>query len=141
MTVSAQSGTNTALTNFTEIAGIRPMIPMMAIGGERIMELTTNGDVISWGGNQYGELGDYTHLDSDVPVHVVGLTNIVKIASGMNHSLAIDANGALWAWGDNQLAQLGDGDLNATNLPVQVSGMTNSVMAVAGGSGAVGGTM
>ena len=33
-------------------------------GGECIMELTTNGDVVSWGGNQYGELGDYTFLDS-----------------------------------------------------------------------------
>jgi alpha-tubulin suppressor-like RCC1 family protein len=132
VTVSAQSGTNTEQINFTEIAGI---LSVIAIGGERIMELTTNGDVVSWGGNHYGELGDYTFLDSSNAVHVVGLTNIIKIASGLNHSLAIDANGALWAWGDNQLAQLGDGDLNATNWPVQVSGMTNSVVAVAGGSG------
>ena len=71
--------------------GIAKTTPMLAVGGERIMELTTNGDVVSWGGNKYGELGDYTHLDSANPVHVVGLTNIVKIASGLNHSLAIDA--------------------------------------------------
>jgi hypothetical protein len=96
------------------------------------MELTTNGDVVSWGGNHYGELGDYTSLGSSNAVHVVGLTNIIKIASGLNHSLAIDSYGALWAWGDNQFAQLGDGDLNKTNRPVQVSGMTNSVIAIAG---------
>ncbi|MGB7745826.1 MAG: Ig-like domain-containing protein [Verrucomicrobiia bacterium] len=131
--VLAVSGNNTAQTDFTEFVGNRN--PMLAVGGERIMELTTNGDLTSWGDNQYGELGDYTHLASAVPVHVVGLTNVVKIAAGLNHAFAIDSHGALWAWGDNQLAQLGDGDLNATNRPVMVSGMTNSVLAVAGGLG------
>jgi hypothetical protein len=107
--------------------------PMLAVGGERIMELTTNGDMISWGGNQYGELGDYTHLDSDDPVHVVGLTNIVKIAFGVNHALAIDAQGALWAWGDNGFGQLGDGDMDGTNVPVRVLGMASPVVNAAGG--------
>jgi alpha-tubulin suppressor-like RCC1 family protein len=126
ITVTAQSGTNVVQTNFTEIAG---PIPMMAIGGERIMELTASGDVVSWGGNQYGEFGDYTHLNSTNPVHVVALTNITSIASGMNHSLALDSNGALWAWGQDNRGQLGNGSSN-TNLPIQVLGMTN-VMAVA----------
>jgi alpha-tubulin suppressor-like RCC1 family protein len=107
---------------------------MLAIGGERIMELTTNGDVVSWGGNQYGEFGDYTSLDSSNAVHVVGLTNIVKIASGLNHSLAIDANGSLWAWGDNEFGQLGDGGMDdGSNVPMHVLGMSNSVVDVASG--------
>jgi alpha-tubulin suppressor-like RCC1 family protein len=107
--------------------GTAETTPMLAIGGERIMELTTNGDVVSWGGNQFGEFGDYTHLDSTNPVHVVGLTNIIRIASGLNCSLALAANGALWAWGDNQTGQLGDGDTDSTNLPVPVLGMSNVV--------------
>jgi alpha-tubulin suppressor-like RCC1 family protein len=129
--VLAQSGTNITQTNFTEIAGA---IPMNAVGGERIMALTASGDVVSRGGNLYGELGDYTFLDSSNVVHVVGLTNIVKIASGLNHALAIDSTGALWAWGDNEFGQLGDGGMEGdTNVPVHVLGMTNSVVAVAGG--------
>jgi hypothetical protein len=114
--------------------------PMIAMGGERIMELAANGDLTSWGGNQFGEFGDDTWLDSPNPVHVVGLTNIIKIASGLNYSLAIDSNGALWAWGDNQnnayggvTAQLGNSDFNKTNLPVLVPGMASQVVAVAGG--------
>ncbi|MFZ0827852.1 MAG: immunoglobulin domain-containing protein [Verrucomicrobiia bacterium] len=121
-----------SVTSSNAVLIVRVANPMAAVGGEHIMDLTGDGDVISWGGNQYGELGDYTYLDSTNPVHVVGLTNLVKIASGLNHSLAIDSTGALWAWGDNQFAQLGDGVFNKTNLPVQVSGMTNSVIAVAG---------
>ena len=137
VTVTAQSGTNVVQVEFVEMAttaSTNGLSAMVAIGGERIMRLTSSGEVVSWGGNQFGELGDYTHLDSTNPVHIVGLTNIVKIASGLNHSLAIDANGALWAWGDNQYAQLGSGDLNSTNRPVQVAGMTDSVIAMAGGS-------
>jgi alpha-tubulin suppressor-like RCC1 family protein len=103
-----------------------PANPALAVGGERIVELTAGGDVISWGGNQFGELGDYTHLDSTNPVHIVGLTDVTNIAAGPNHSLAVDANGVLWAWGDNQYGQLGDGTLNATNVPVRVSPMSKA---------------
>ena len=120
-----------ALTWKTNIAGTTTV--MTAIGGECIMKLTANGDVISWGGNQYGELGDYTFLDSTNPVHVAGLTNIKKIASGLNHSLALGSDGAVWAWGQNSDGQLGDGGTEGTNLPVPVRGMTNSAIAVAGG--------
>ncbi len=91
------------------------------------MELTTNGDVVSWGGNHYGELGDYTFLDSSNPVHVVGLTNIINIALGLNYSLAIDSNGTLWSWG-----QL-DNSQDETNFPTQVLGMTNIIAIAAYG--------
>ncbi|MGA9451643.1 MAG: hypothetical protein WBW41_09935 [Verrucomicrobiia bacterium] len=100
---------------------------MIAIGGERIMELTTNGNVISWGGNKFGELGDYTHLDSTNPVYAVGLANITKIAAGLNYSLAIDSEGVLWAWG-----QLDEGT-GTINFPAQVSGMTNIIAIAAYG--------
>jgi alpha-tubulin suppressor-like RCC1 family protein len=105
----------------------------LAVGGERIMELTTNGDVVSWGGNQFGELGDYTLLASTNPIHSVGLNNVATMASGLNHSLAVDSFGVLWAWGDNQYGQLGDGNLTPTNDPVPVLGTTNPVIAVAAG--------
>ena len=133
VTVSAHSGTNVAQASFYEVAKTSGMVPMMAVGVERIMRLTTNGDVVSWGGNQYGGLGDYTHLDSSNPVQVVGLTNIVNISAGVNHSLAIDACGMLWAWGDNQAGQLGSGGTNGSNVPVPVLGMTNGVAGAAGG--------
>jgi alpha-tubulin suppressor-like RCC1 family protein len=107
---------------------------MLAIGGERIMELTASGDVVSWGGNQSGELGDYTFLDSSNPVHVIGLTNVVKIASGLSHSLALDENGKLWAWGANNVGQLGDGGAERdSNLPEPVAGMTNIIAIAAHG--------
>ena len=116
-------------TNFVEFIGRR--VPMLAVGGERIMALSTNGDLVSWGGNQYGEFGDYTHIGSTNAVHVVGLTNIVSIASGLNRSLALDANGSLWAWGWNT----DDGGYeNSTGLPIQVPEMTGVTAIAAHGN-------
>ena len=100
---------------------------MLAVGGERIMELFPTGDLVSWGGNRYGELGDYTYLASTNAVHVVGLTNLIKMVSGLNHSLALDSQGTVWAWGENGSGELGDGGSeDSINLPQQVPGMTNT---------------
>jgi hypothetical protein len=56
--VLAQSGSNTVQTNFTEtVERAGDVAPMLAVGGERIMELFPTGDLVSWGGNQQGELG------------------------------------------------------------------------------------
>jgi hypothetical protein len=141
VTASAQSGTNLVQVTFREIARKLGEGFMMAVGGERILELTGNGEVISWGGNQSGDLGDDTHLDSNapllqnnLPVHVVGLSNIIQIASGLNHSLAVDATGKLWAWGQNDLGQLGDGGREYnTAIPVPVPGKTNIIATAAHG--------
>ena len=68
---------------------------------------------------------------SDTPVQVSGLSNIVAICAGDNHSLALDTNGCVWAWGLNESGQLGDGGTEAANgLPVLV--FSNAVQIAAG---------
>ena len=133
--VLAQSGSNTVQTNFTEFVECAGGVTaMLAVGGERIMELFPTGDLASWGGNQQGEQGDYTYLDSTNPVHVVGLTNLIKIVSGLNHSLALDSHGVVWAWGENGSGELGDGvSEDFTNRPQQVPGMTSAIAIAAHG--------
>ncbi|HUA65491.1 MAG TPA: LamG-like jellyroll fold domain-containing protein [Alphaproteobacteria bacterium] len=133
--VLAQSGSNTVQTNFTEFVDLTGGVtPMLAVGGERIMELFPTGDLVSWGGNRHGELGDFTYLDSTNPVHVVGLTNLIKIASGLNHSLALDSRGIVWAWGENGSGELGAGGAeDSSNLPGRVPGITNAVAIAAHG--------
>ena len=42
-------------------------------------------------------------------MRVSGLTNVVAIAGGRDHSLAVKSNGSVWAWGWNAYGQLGDG--------------------------------
>jgi alpha-tubulin suppressor-like RCC1 family protein len=84
---------------------------------------TTSGEVLAWGDNKYGELGDDSTADSDVPVRVELPRNFkaVDIAAGCFHSLAVDASGKIFAWGSNQDGQLGDGQPNLVNpLPIEI---------------------
>ena len=66
------------------------------------------------------------------PVPVPGLTGVVAMAAGGDHSLALKSDGTVWAWGDNYYGQLGDGTTTNQPSPVQVPGLTG-VIAVAAG--------
>ncbi len=64
----------------------------------------TTGKVLSWGSNDYGQLGDGTVITRLTPVYVmisagVPLTNIVQIEAGDDCSYALDASGQMWSWG------------------------------------------
>ena len=66
--------------------------------------------MIAWGDNGYGQ----TNLPG-------GLTNVVAIAAGWDHSLALKQDGSVVGWGDNTY-----GECTAP------AGLTN-VVAIAGG--------
>jgi alpha-tubulin suppressor-like RCC1 family protein len=86
----------------------------------------SNGPGATWGGNEYGQLGDNTTIQRNAPVHVLGLggsgylTGAVGIAGGGEHSLALLSDGTLRAWGLNNSGQLGDNTTDQRNTPVQV---------------------
>jgi alpha-tubulin suppressor-like RCC1 family protein len=77
-----------------------------------------------WGGNGdgvtgYGQLGDGTFDNSPVPVQVVGLSDVIKVAAGGWSTCAITAGGETWCWGYGQQGTLGDGNMADSNVPVQ----------------------
>jgi alpha-tubulin suppressor-like RCC1 family protein len=102
-------------------AGVK--ISAISTGCLHSLALTPRGEVLAWGNNKYGELGDDSTAESDVPVRVDLPRNFraVAVAAGCFHSLALGADGEIFAWGDNQLGQLGDGQPNMVNmLPVEI---------------------
>jgi len=62
--------------------------------GAHSLALKSNGTVVAWGHNNYGQ--------STVPG---GLSSVVAISAGVYHSLALKSNGTLVAWGDNHYGQ------------------------------------
>ncbi len=114
----------------------------LAAGELHSLALCSDGAVFSWGGNDFGQLGNASTLSSSTPVQVstasvlAGKT-VTAIAAGYGHCLALCSDGTLAAWGKNDYGQLGDGTLNDSDVPVAVSfgGMlTNrTVVAIASG--------
>jgi alpha-tubulin suppressor-like RCC1 family protein len=92
-----------------------------------------NNELWDWGANRFGQLGTGTIESSDVPVRVNGLTGIISIAAGDDHTLALKSDGTVWAWGANNFGELGNGTNIASNIPVQVSGLTDVVAIAASG--------
>jgi hypothetical protein len=88
--------------------------------------------VVTWGGNGYGQLGDRTTTGRLVPTPVdasgvlAGKT-IIAVAEGYLHSLALCADGTLAGWGYNDEGELGDGTTATSPIPVAVN--TSGVLA------------
>ncbi|MGO8959313.1 MAG: RCC1 domain-containing protein [Streptosporangiaceae bacterium] len=87
------------------------------------LALTTTGEVLAWGVNGDGQLGDGTTTSSDRPVKVK-LPKHVKVkavSAGCYHSLALSTKGQIIAWGNNTYGQLGNGTTTASDLPLAIS--------------------
>lgn len=56
----------------------------------------------------------------ETPTEVVGLSAVVDVALGDDHTCARTASGALWCWGGNNMGQIGDGTNKAVKAPWRV---------------------
>jgi alpha-tubulin suppressor-like RCC1 family protein len=110
-----------------EVSLPSPAIEIFA-GGDSIhngqeIALLDNGQVWTWGDDADGQLGSGTGY-SDVPVQVLGLTNIVSVATGATTSYALDSSGNLWEWGKVRNHKV--------RTPEQASGSYSQISAVSG---------
>ncbi len=143
---SGQVGDGTAANKNRPIlvSGLKEVVAIAA-GEEHSLALLESGTVMAWGDDTFGELGDDspggpencgTHKKpeacSKVPVSVSGLSGVVAIAAGGDHSLALLKNGTVMAWGDGESGELGDGRSENSDVPVAVSGLTDVVAIAAG---------
>jgi alpha-tubulin suppressor-like RCC1 family protein len=127
--------------------GVLGQVAAVAAGTRYSLGLLATGNVVAWGDNTAGQLGDNTINERTTPVYVTGptgsgrLAGIVAIAADPigTTSLALKSDGTVWAWGNNDAGQLGvnNGNLN-TKAPVEVHGPSNAgfltnVVAIAAG--------
>ena len=92
-------------------------------GGDHSLALTSDGSVLAWGDNRYGELGDGSVggvSSTSVPVDLPTGTRVTAVSAGANFNLALTSDGSVLAWGLNDAGQLGDGSTTNSSTPVPV---------------------
>ncbi|MCK4352994.1 T9SS type A sorting domain-containing protein [candidate division WOR-3 bacterium] len=94
--------------------------------------LHADAEVLAWGYNCYGQLGDSTTIDRCEPVQT-HITNTIAIVAGRYHSLALKSDSTVWAWGWNLYGQIGDSTDTTRLEPVQAHNLTDAI-AITGGS-------
>ena len=72
----------------------------LAIGSNHSCARRSTGEVVCWGENYFGQLGDGTTTRRFTPEPVVGLDMAVEVAAGFAHSCARRATGEVFCWGD-----------------------------------------
>jgi alpha-tubulin suppressor-like RCC1 family protein len=95
---------------------------------------SATSNMVAWGSGGFGQLGNGEGAgNTDAPEAVHGISGVVAISAGGEHSLALLSNGTVMSWGDNFSGQVGNGGYSDVYVPVQVSGLSNVVAISAGG--------
>ena len=102
-------------------------------GGEYTCVLMSNGTESCTGRNQFGQLGNGSMNNSNVPVAVTGLGSIAHLVPGDEFSCALITDGSIQCWGTGEKGQRGDGTFTTWSVsPAAVTGVTTAVAAGAG---------
>jgi hypothetical protein len=136
-----QLGNNTTTSQSVPVA-VNTHSGVSALFGRTVASLTagsvhsgalcSDGTLVTWGGNLYGQLGDSSTNAHLVPVMVNKTSGVsalygktvTAIAAGGWHTLALCSDGTLAAWGNDNYGQLGDAYRSQRSVPGAVR--TNS---------------
>ncbi len=128
-------GTWISATTPVDVEGLDSNVQAVSAAESHTCALKTNGSVLCWGANVYGQLGNGTQADSKTAVQVSSLESGVKaISAGARHSCAILEGGSVVCWGNNVFGQLGDGTIETRTTPVNVQGLTSPAKEIQAGN-------
>lgn len=129
-----------------EVSGLSG-VTAISIGpsGSYVLALLESGEVMAWGDNDTGELGNGSTAETDsTPGLVSELSHVLAISAGTYHALALVEGNTVKAWGDNTQGELGIGTETGPEVcgglghcyrtPVSVSELSGVTAVAAGGA-------
>lgn len=98
-----------------------------------LVDNNSSGQLLSWGANDLGRLGDNTIINRCIPIQSVAVGRDWRFVGGRFGGVAIKSNNTLWSWGYGGVGYLGNNSALSVSSPVQtVSGGSDWVMADTG---------
>jgi len=100
-----------------------PPVDEIAPGDVHTCARAVDARIFCWGDARRGTLGFESATEiSPHPTEVVGLRDVVQLASAPEHACARMADGSVACWGRNTLGELGDGTQVAKIRPTLIEG-------------------
>lgn len=101
------------------------------VGGAHTCVVTQEpeNDVVCWGNNSRGQLGDGGREPRSGVVRVPGTRGAKEVEAGLLHTCAVIEDGGprVLCWGDNRFGQVGVDDPSCCTAPTLVEGLPDSV--------------
>ena len=123
------------------VTGLHSYTPITVIGLSNVVSasadfqepiaLKSDGTLWMWGWNNLGQLGNGTTSDTNLPVQVLNLTNMIFAGpTGDRDNCALKADHTIWIWGRNYNGQLGNGmtDSVAHPFPAPMAAFGNATV-------------
>jgi alpha-tubulin suppressor-like RCC1 family protein len=109
-----------------DLSGFGAGVESAAVGDDNVLALLDDGELVGWGANFTGQIGDGTEIDRPAPVavDVSGFGSpVTEVSLGRDHSLALLEDGRVLAWGGNLDSQLGSEEAGDRLAPGLVAGI------------------
>jgi|HubBroStandDraft_3_1064219.scaffolds.fasta_scaffold09019_2 alpha-tubulin suppressor-like RCC1 family protein len=100
--------------------------------GESFCAVLSTGHMSCWGFNNYGQLGNGTATNSDVPVSVSNITTAAAVVGTLYGFCALLTTSHIDCWGFNFYGELGNGTETSSEVPVAVHTITNAAALISG---------
>lgn len=110
-------------SNLKNFSVVREGIVSVSAGRTHALAVTTEGKVVAWGSNGYGQLGSGgTVFETEKPVAVTGMNNAlsVTVGGGGSFALVVKSDHSLWACGINDRGQLGNGTTQGSDEYIKI---------------------
>ncbi len=112
----------------SEKKGVRRVVA----GQNNFIIVMHNGDILTYGDNDYGEMGDGTNSKIESITYNGRIDNIAEASFGIDFSAVRAFNGLVYCSGRNGFGQLGTGNRHNTKVYKKVWGMEGIVQIAAG---------
>jgi len=115
------NGQNTQSSLPVDVTGMASGMKAVQVGEAHTCAVSDGGAVYCWGGNKYGQLGNGTLANSNLPIAVTGLPSGVKrISADYRHTCVTTSTNGVKCWGWNPSGMLGDATVLRRTTPVNV---------------------